>query len=281
MTESDSEDSSSDSDDSSSSSEDDTPIKPKASTPKPAVAKKVDRSANFVLNQPKRLMTSDAIDELVPLILRNERPSGSVDGEDDGKVVVISSINLQAVLSRVMRGADTVDSDNVYKLLGVTREKIDNAEAVVVILHGPHTEAERSARLKYEGSAAENFHWSLVCWFRSVPNEAFHYESRYPLNDARCSEVLGMLRSLGVFPKVLSNYFLPEYFPQQKEEWECGYEVLIALTIIASRNVPVPIRESDVDTSYLTFFATLNTDGIDGAFMRRMREFLAREKYAF
>ncbi len=297
---SDSDDSSSDSD--SSSSEDDTPTKatpkvapvkakvpkPAVVTPKPAVATPVaakasDRSALHILTQPRRLMTSDAIDELVPLILRHDRPSNVAgdSGKDDGKVAVISSINLQAVLSRFKRGVDPVTSENVYKLLGTTREQIDHADAVVVFLHGPHTETERMARLKYEGAETENFHWSLICWFRADEHEALHYDSHFPLNDARCNEALGMLRALGVFPKTMRNYVMPDYFPQQEEGWECGYDALIALTIISSRTVPSPIADLDVKGSFHSFFSTLGEGGQNAYFMKRMRELLAREKYAF
>lgn len=237
-----------------------------------------------IVNQPRRRLTDSAIDELVPLILRNERPStsGSSGGEDDGKVVVISPLKLQAVLSRFAHRRASVTTDNVYKLLGLTREKVENAEVIAVVLHGPHTESERAARLKYEGERTDNYHWSVACWFRSLGSEVFHYDSRYPLNDKRCAEVLGVLRSLGVFPTEVSSYVLPDFFPQQEDEWECGYEVLIALTIIASSPTPSPVSEADVDTSYRPFFSTLNAaGGTDSIFIKRMRELLAREKYAF
>jgi hypothetical protein len=237
-----------------------------------------------IINQPRRRLTDSAIDELVPLILRNERPSasGSAGGEDDGKVVVISPLKLQAVLSRFAHRRAGVTSENVHKLLGLTREKIEKAEVIAVVLHGPHTESERIARQKYEGERTDNYHWSVACWFRSLGSEVFHYDSRYPLNDKRCAEVLGVLRSLGVFPTAVSSYVLPDFFPQQEHEWECGYEVLIALTIIASSPTPSPVSEADVDTSYGPFFSTLNAaGGADAIFIKRMRELLAREKYAF
>lgn len=234
-----------------------------------------------MLKQAKRRLTDVAIDEIVPLILRNERPAETV-GEDDGRVLVISSLNLQVVLRRAAHGSDEVTKENAHKLLGVTREQVDNAEAVAIVLHGPHTEAEARARLKYEDEAAVNYHWSLACWFRSVKDEVFHYDSHHPLNDRRCAEVLGVLRMLGVLPTDVRSYVLPDFFPQQEEEWECGYEALIALTILSSSPRPSPITEADVDTSYRPFFTTLTADGgRSSLFIKRLRELVAREKYAF
>lgn len=288
---SDSDSESSDSDESVSSSSDsemaDAPAPKAATAPKPATPKKpapdtrTSTPAAEIIKSPRRRLTASAIDELVPLILRNERPSagGSAGGEDDGKVVVISSLKLQAVLARFTHKRAEVTSDNVHKLLGLTRKQTDNAEVIAVVLHGPTTENERVARLKYEGECADNYHWSLACWFRSLGDEIFHYDSSYPLNDKRCGEVLGVLRSLGVLPTSVSSYVVPEFFPLQEYEWECGYKVLIALTIIASSPAPAPVSEADVNTSYRPFFTTLNA-GTDAIFIKRMHELLTREKYA-
>ena len=276
----------SDSESESSSSGGDTEVAP-ASVRSPPSSSGMDTPARSptpvadILRQPKRRLTDDAIDELVPLILRNERPAQS-GAADDGKVVVVSSLKMQAVMQRFASNRGDVTPDNVHKLLGLTRQQIENADVVAVVVHGPHTESEARARLKYGDEPTQNYHWSLACWFRSLKNEVFHYDSCYPINDKRCAEVLGVLRTLGVLPADVHSYVLPDFFPQQEEEWECGYEALIALTILSSSPTPAPITENDVDTSFRSFFATLNADGSNGSlFIKRLRELLAREQYAF
>ena len=230
-------------------------------------------TAAELLKNPRRQMTADVIDTLVPLIIKDERR------EDDGKLLVISSLNLQAVLARFFHNKDAIEGD-VYKLLGVTQEQVDQAEAIAVVVHGPHTEEVRSARLRYDGSSVDNYHWSLMCWFRSVPEMCFHYDSLMMLSDRRCSEVVSMLRRLGVLPQAVANITFPDFFPNQEQEWECGYELLTAITIIAGKPTPEPIKEEDIYSAYKTFFSTLAAGGVDAPFLRRLRELLTREKYA-
>ncbi len=230
-------------------------------------------TASEILSQPRRQMTADAIDTLVPLIIKNERRV------DDGKVLVISSINLQAVLSRFFH-KNNVNTENVYTLLGVTRERVDKADAIVAVVHGPHTEEVRSARLRYDGTSVDNYHWSLMCWFRSIPDMCYHYDSLKMLSDRRCSEVVSMLRRLGVLPKSVGAITFPDFFPEQEQEWECGYELLTAITMIAGKPTPDPITADDVYGGYKTFFSTLASGGIEAPFLRRLRELLTREKYA-
>ncbi len=228
----------------------------------------------MLLKNPRRQMTADAIDILVPLILKDERR------EADGKLLVISSINLQAVLSRFFHNDGTI-GDDVYKLLGVTREQVDKADAIAVVVHGPHTEEVRSARLRYDGKSVDNYHWSLVCWFRSVPEMCFHYDSLRMLSDRRCSEVVSILRRVGVLPRTVAKITFPDFFPEQVQEWECGYELLTAITIIAGKPTPDPITEDDVYGGYKAFFSTLASAGVEAPFLRRLRALLTREKYGF
>ena len=217
-------------------------------------------------------MTADVIDMLVPLIIKNERRDA------DGKVLVISSINLQAVLSRFFH-KNGVTEDNVHTLLGVTKQQVDKADAVIAVVHGPHSEEVRSARLRYDGTVSDNYHWSLMCWFRSVPHTCFHYDSLRMLSDRRCDEVVSMLRRFDVVPNSVVSVTFPDFFPEQEQEWECGYEMLVALTIIAGKPKPAPITEDDVQCVYKTFFETLAAGGVAAPFLRRLRELLTREKY--
>jgi hypothetical protein len=220
-------------------------------------------TAADILHQPRRQMTDSAIDELVPLILKNE-----------------SSVNAQVVLSRYFHKKG-VNEANVCTLLGVTREQIDGADCIAVVTHGPHTEEIRTARLIYDNSSIDNYHWSLVCWFRSVPSTCFHYDSMPKVNDRRCREVVSVFRRLGVFPKDVNGITVPDFFPEQEQEWECGYELLVALSIIAGKRTAIaPITDDDVQITYDTFFSTLATGGLQATFLRRLRELLARENYA-
>jgi hypothetical protein len=254
-------DSSDDEEESSSSSSDDDAKSPNGAT------------ASDILHQPRRQMTDRAIDELVPLILKNENVA-------EDKLLVISSVNAQAVLSRYFHKKE-VDETNVYTLLGVTRERVDNADCIAVVTHGPHTEEVRTARLMYDNSSVDNYHWSLVCWFRSAPSTCFHYDSMPKVNDRRCREVVSVFRRLGVFPKSITSVTVPDFFPEQEQEWECGYELLIALTIIAGKRAAIAaITDDDVEITYRPFFSSLATGGVQAPFLRRLRELLAREKYA-
>ena len=150
---------------------------------------------------------------------------------------------------------------------------------VAAVLHGPHTESAARSRARYEGARPENDHWSVACWFRAS-GDVFHYDSHFPMNDARCAEVLGVLRALDVLPKTVATYVVPEFFPQQGDAWECGWWVLITLTIVASGRDPAPVAEADVDTAFRPFFQTIGA-GADAVFAKRMRELLRRARYAF
>lgn len=226
-------------------------------------------SAAIVLNQARRQLTDGVIDELVPLILKNK----------DQRVVLISSVNAQTVLSRFYHKKN-INRDNVCTLLNVTRERLDAAECIAVVVHGPHTEDALSAHRIYSNTEKENYHWSLVAWFKSSPNKCFHYDSLPRTNDRRCREVVSVFRRLGVFPETTDKVSVPDFYPEQDEEWECGYNVLIALTIISEKTVAGPIRDDDVHQTYRPFFTTLARGGPQAPFVRRLRQLLAREQYA-
>ncbi len=231
-------------------------------------------SAAYILTRPKMQLTDAAVDELIPLIVANERGS-----TDDGRVVVISSKNMQAVLARYHFRTADVTTDNVYKLLGTTRERMEAADVVMFVVHGPHTEEQRSAHKRYSGSELTNYHWTLACWFPKL-GSAFHYDSCHRMNAMRCgTDVFGTMRKVGVLPSALQSYTQPEFFPGQEDVWECGYFLLIAVTIMCAKPAPEPITEYDVDTQYDLWFGTLS-NWAHSAFVRRLTDLVTRAKYA-
>lgn len=231
-------------------------------------------SAAYILTRPKMQMTDAAVDELIPLIVANERGS-----TDDGRVVVISSKNMQAVLARYHFRTADVTTDNVYKLLGTTRERMEAADVVMFVVHGPHTEEQRSAHKRYSGGDLTNYHWTLACWFPKL-GSAFHYDSCHRMNAMRCgTDVFGTMRKVGVLPSELQSYTQPEFFPGQEDVWECGYFLLIAVTIMCAKPAPEPITEYDVDTQYDLWFGTLS-NWEHSAFVRRLTDLVTRAKYA-
>jgi hypothetical protein len=100
--------------------------------------------------------------------------------------------------------------------------------------------------------ATVNFHWSVLVYSRAN-NMAYHYDSNFPMNMERCVEVHGVLRATGVLPKDAYEVANPAFFPRQKEMWECGYYVLIALLIISDNAQPTPLSDIDIDTYHLIF----------------------------
>lgn len=227
----------------------------------------------------ERMLTSDAMDMLIPLILKDAL--GRTEASTSSSIVVISSQNMQAVLSRYCfsKSADTqVTSENVYSLLGTTRAAVEGAKVVVMMVHGPRRERDRRTALRW-GHPAENFHWSIACWFPGL-GDAYHYDSHNRMNWDRCGEdIFGTLRKLGVLPETLDTFWMPSFFPQQTGEWECGYFALIALAIICQKVTPEPLTDHDTETTYAPWFETLDAGG-DAAFRRRLLALVAREKYA-
>lgn len=173
------------------------------------------------------------------------------------RVVVISSTNLSPVLTRWWTGDLDPQKKDMFKMLGVTRDEIANAEAIIITIHGPLTSQELSACQLY-GDAKVNSHWSALCYFRGA-SDLYHYDSAGAINQNRAQEAAGVLIKAGVLDQSLrgKKVLVPEFFPHQTTSWECGHFFLLAVKIIADRHPAGCITANDVDDTYRLFVDTM------------------------
>lgn len=222
-----------------------------------------------VLGDENKMLSDTAMDALLGLILN--MPSALKE-----KIVVFSSVQLQAVLSAHCNQRDDLTRENVHTKLGTTREIVDAAELVVSIVHGPTTEYQASGIRAYANRDVVNYHWSMVVYARAS-NQAFHYDSKYPLNDERSVEVLRVLHDLGVIPDDADSVSSPVFFPVQEDNWECGFFVLVTILIMSQKLNPEPLTRGDVE-QYAPFFSTIG-DGAAALFKQRLSEIVVSSRY--
>lgn len=175
-----------------------------------------------------------------------------VDGAGaKGRVLVVSSVNIGAILSRWYAGNLNLEKVDIFKMLGVTREAVATAEAIVAVVHGPCTTEELIACEAY-GEPRTNDHWSALCYFKGL-SDMYHYDSAGAMNQNRALEIAGLLIKAGVIDKdvrVQGRVMVPEFFPTQTTSWECGYFVLLAIKIISEKSPAHCITARDVDHDY-------------------------------
>ncbi len=197
----------------------------------------------------------------------------------DGRVVVISSTNLSPVLTRWWTGDLDPQKKDMFKMLGVTRDEVEKAEAIIITIHGPLTAQELSACQLY-GDAKVNSHWSALCYFRGA-SDLYHYDSAGAINQKRAQEAAGVLIKAGVLDQSLrgAKVLVPDFFPHQTTSWECGHFFLLAVKIIADRHPAGCITASDVDDTYRLFVDTMQ-NGPRSLFTSTLMRMLVASLYA-
>jgi hypothetical protein len=246
-------------------------------TPEEEVAKPEVPSAIDFLQGKFRQLNESAIDELAGAII--------VDTEKVGKVLFISSLNIQALLSRYYyKTASIGDHAEALRVLHLSDADIASADAIVAVVHGPHTEQAREGALYDDDdgddgqqAALQNMHWSLMCWFKGG-HRIYHYDSLFPLNQDRCEEVVAVLAKFGIFPDGQRMFAVPDFMPKQKKVWECGYYVLLFLKIVCDKAAASPAQGDDVHESYRWFIMNMH-QGPDGPFQQHLMALLDRGLY--
>jgi len=78
-------------------------------------------------------------------------------------------------------------------------------------------------------------HWSLmVCYVQSTgPQHVFHYDSMYPFHLTMAEEVFRSMVYFGILEKEANLHSVSGY-PIQKENFECGYTVLLMVSCICN-----------------------------------------------
>lgn len=225
--------------------------------------------AKDVLTTPNRMVNDATFEALIPLMLKSAR----INTGAGRSMVVLHPTMLQAVLSAWYNAKDSVTKENVYTKLGTTQQAIEAADLIVSVLHGPHTENLAKTQRMYGDGTTPNYHWSIVA-YSPEHNHAYHYDSKHPMNEDRCVEVLGVLRGYGVLPERAHHMSAPAFFPQQSptDAWTCGYFALAAVHIMANKSPVRPITEDDI-IEYRLHFETMGS--ATGSYIRQQLSALA------
>ncbi len=195
------------------------------------------------------------------------------------RVVVIGSTNLSPVLTRWWTGDLDPQKKDMFKMLGVTRDEVAKAEAIIIMIHGPLTSRELSASELY-GDAKVNSHWSALVYFRGA-SDLYHYDSAGAINQNRAQEAAGVLIKAGVLEQSLrgAKVLVPEFFPHQTTSWECGHFFLLVVKIVADKHPARCITASDVDDTYRLFVDTMQ-NGPRSLFTATLMRMLVASMYA-
>ena len=237
-------------------------------------------TTHAVVNTPMRELTASALDELIPMIITSTRTDDDDAGVEEGRnILYLSSMTIQPMLTAYCkRETSRFTHANVCKRLGTTQREVADADLIVMMIHGPMTEYDAAARRKWGGDPPNNYHWSVVV-YSPGQKQAYHYDSKFPLNADRASEVLGVLKHHNVFATDAHVVSAPSFFPQQEGLWECGFYALIAIFIIAQKARAEPITQADVE-AYSSYFNTIASNTNNSAIKTMLNGLLAAKAYS-
>ena len=221
------------------------------------------------------------------------------------EVTYINSLNLSNAIRKDVEGRYDVPlatrEDRIKAFardLGINGK--GKTELVLIVLHGPITEMQKTERNRRRFSAdlwgedgsrgkiAEdpNNHWSLLCSFRHPEvdtgrkTDLVHYDSLAGYNRFKCDEALRILQKYEVLPES-DTYYVPDFMPIQSDVWECGYYPLLFTAILLNDDTRDggrgirPIEKTTLE-KYGNFIKTL-TDP-KGEFRNYLREHVLRTR---
>ncbi|HEC64076.1 MAG TPA: hypothetical protein ENI23_02140 [bacterium] len=239
------------------------------------------------IKTPSRMLNDDALNEIITRLFYSNimQKKG---------IVYISSLNLSNVLTKEYEGEyDRMKSEEdrqklVRAKLGIPKDmkNPEEASAIIVVIHGPHTEKERNESCVYNFDEinAQNNHWSLLVWYSSG-QIAYHYDSLSNLNFNRCRETLAVLKKYKLVPEALERFFIPEFVPEQNGLVECGWYVLLWLKVLAdsceNAGAVLPISDNAIFNHYKKWLdnITANDGKLKSYILEKMQDQLIIASY--
>ena len=101
------------------------------------------------------------------------------------------------------------------------------------------------------------------------------------LNINICEQIIILLKKYSIFPETLNHFFVPKFMPQQKQNWECGYFVLVFIKIIMDnifQKMITPISRHQITITHKIWITYITENNDVNTFLYFLRDSLKNMK---